>query len=99
MAQLTIDLQEGFRQDAVIVRVNGAEVCVKDQVTTRGVIGLAESCEVEVPGGEATVEVELPNRDLRDSTSLHLDGPVWLGVSVKDGRVVLEPSSEPFAYL
>ena len=99
MTQLTIDLQEGFDQDRVIVRVNGAEVCVKDEVTTRRVLGLAESCEAEVRGAEATVEVELPHRDLRASASLHLDGPMWLGVRVEDDRVELKPSDEPFAYL
>ena len=67
MSALTIDLQDGFSADRVVILVNGREVAARSGVTTKRVIGLAETLSVEVPDGPVRVEIVLPGRGLRDS--------------------------------
>lgn len=99
MPILRIDLQEGFRGDKVVVRVNGKEV-LQRAVKTRVQTGLAAIEQLDVAPGDITVEVELPER--RISGTFHLQGgrDTYVGVSVSaNGKLTHKTSLEPFGYL
>ena len=94
MAQIRIDLQEGFRHDAVTIRVNGKEVLNTD-VSTRLQTGFAGSVEVDVPE-----PIALPDRDVSTTIPLHLGSAVYVGVSLTpDSKIEHRLSQEPFGYV
>lgn len=100
MAILKIDLQEGFLNELVVIRVNEREVFRKNKVTTRTQIGYSDSCETSVDEGPVKVEVTLPLRDATESIQLQVSAPTYLGVSVMpEGKISHQISHEPFGYL
>jgi len=99
VATLHIALQEGFLSDRVVVRVNGAEIANRPEVSTRNQIGLAEAVEVEVPDGELQLEVEVPSRGLREATHVAVEGKTYVGASVEHGQLRLTAQREAFRYL
>src|SRR5258706_8256545 len=62
MAQLRIDLQDGFQDDDVVVKVDGEERLRQAGVTTKKVLGLAGSVTVDVPEGQRSIELSVPSR-------------------------------------
>jgi hypothetical protein len=96
---LHIALQEGFSQDRVVVKVNGAEVASRPEVTTRNQIGFAEAVEVDVPEGEATVEVQVLSRQLSGTVRVDVEGTTYVGASVINGHLDLTQQREAFGYL
>jgi hypothetical protein len=96
MATLRIDLQDGFRDDSVVVSVDGAEVLRRDGVSTNLVLSRADSAEVTVPEGESVVRVDVPTQALSAERPLRAEGNVFLTVNVLDGRLdVQAPAEEP----
>ena len=98
MPTLTIDLQTGFSSDQVILRVDGAEVLKKSEVTTDLAISLAESCQTEVEGNSVDVEVLVPSRGLQGAVKLDVARTPYLGVSIVEGRLELKPSETMLLY-
>lgn len=99
MSGLRIDLQEGFRNDTVIVRVNGEEVFQKSGVTTRLSASIADSFEVPVEGSPSEVEVEASTRALTGKGKVDAEHTPYLGVSIEGAAIRFERSVEPFRYL
>ena len=99
MMQLRIDLQDGFEGDTVVVKINNKELYRKKGVKTELTLGYADSLETEVPEGQNTIEIELPEKNIFESISLTVSSPVYLGLSVSDGKIVARQSKEFFAYL
>lgn len=99
MVLLRIDLQDGFEGDNVIVKINSKEVYRKEGVKTELTLGYADSLEVEVAEGHCIVEVALPGKGIAESISLNVFAPVYLGLSVSDGKIIQRRSETFFAYL
>ena len=99
MPPLTIDLQDGFANDEVAVRVGGAEVFRKREVTTDLSASLAASCQTEAPDQAVEVEVAVPSRGLRGAVEIDASQTPYLGVSISEGRLLLRPSETMFFYL
>ena len=100
MAVLRIDLQEGFDNDTVVLRADGAEVWRKDKVKTRLPVGVAESFEVRTARDRATIEVQVPARRLTASVEIDVIQYPYLGVSIERGsKLILHPSRELFRYM
>ena len=99
MMLLRIDLQDGFEGDTVVVKINNKELYRKKGVKTQLTLGYADSLETEVPEGQNTIEIELPEKNIFESISLTVSSPVYLGLSVSDGKIVARQSKEFFAYL
>jgi hypothetical protein len=95
MSALTIDLQDGFSADRVVILVNGREVAARSGVTTKRMIGLAETLSVDVPEGPVRVEVVLPGRGVRGSVEAK---EPHLGVSVTSGGLEFIQSRREFGY-
>jgi S-adenosylmethionine hydrolase len=96
---LVIDLQEGFKEDTVVIRVNGREIFNKEDVSTDYSLGRADSVETQVlRGSSVRLEVAVPSQQLSESLALEVSKDVYLGVSVRDGKIDHQLSDEPFKY-
>jgi len=99
MARLRVDFQEGFAEDEVDVRINGRESLHREGVTTKRMLGLAMTSEVEVPADQTVdVEIELPKKHLSKTISLPPSESVYLGVSVSKGELQFTVSPKAFGY-
>ena len=98
MASLVMDLQDGFSDDTVMIRVAGQEIFHKEGVNTDYSLGRADSVEVQVPEGSVDVEVTVPSRDLLESIVLEVSTTVYLGISILDDRIDIQISDEMFLY-
>jgi hypothetical protein len=99
MVLLKIDLQDGFEGDLVVVRVNDKEIFRKEGIKTRLMLGYADSMETDAPLGQGRVEIALPQKNIRETISLNITAPVYLGLSVSNGKIVQRISQTIFAYL
>ena len=98
MVTLAIDLQDGFVDDTVVLRVNGEELFRKGHVSTKLLLGLADSFKTEVEKGPVSVEISVETRDTAETISLYVSADTYLGVSVVNGRIEYIISDEPFGY-
>ena len=98
MIPLTIDLQEGFDNDEVIICLGDQPVYAKSGVTTNWSTGLADSIPLTVAAGLLTVQVQLPRKEL--SAQIELDAAVYpyLACSVRVGRLYCTPAEQMFLY-
>jgi len=97
---MKIDLQDGFKNDTVIIRVNGKEVFRKDNVSTRFQIGYALSVDLGPVGNPPAVEIVLPQKNISHSLKLQEPEPIFLGVSLtQEGSIDCRVSHEPFGYV
>ena len=98
MSTLSIDLQDGFADDTVVISVDGQEVFGQSGVRTRRTIGWAASVETPVGTAPVRVEVSLPSRRLAATTTVNPDATPYVGVSVIDNQVRFATSHTPFGY-
>ena len=99
MQLLHIAFQEGFDDDAVIVRINGKEMFRKDNLKTRSQIGYAGSFETNSHEGPVTIDILLPIKNLSQTVQLQLTAATYVGVSIQQGKITYRISSEPFGYV
>jgi hypothetical protein len=99
VAQLQIDLQDGFDHDHVVVCVDGDQVVDRPDVNTRTQIGLAESVRHEVAPGRVLLEVAVKSRNVSWKRELDVTQPTVVGLSLtKDNRIVERTSESPFGF-
>jgi hypothetical protein len=100
MAEVVIDMQEGFDKDSVIIEVGGREVYRKEGVSTRYQIGLAGSVKADCPDAKVTVRIRVPSRGLAHDVAVDAEQPAYVGVSVTEGGALkFQVGREPFGYL
>jgi hypothetical protein len=100
MAEITIDLQDGFKDDTVTVSAGGREVMREEGVTTRFQIGMARSLQVAVPAGEVTLEVEVSTTNARATVPIDTSKPVFVGVSLTtEGELEIRVQERLFGYM
>jgi hypothetical protein len=100
MTALRIDLQDGFKDDVVIVLCNGVELLRLEDVSSRYQIGLARSETVHLRTPIVTLQIHVPTRHL--TTELELDAAKTghLAVSIDQaGILACRSSPEPFRYM
>jgi len=95
---MRIDLQEGFNSDDVEVYVNGAKVRDWKDVTTKRMLGLAASAELEVPDGALDIEVKVPTKNLAKTFSVASSDTPNLGISIHNGELKSITSKKRFGY-
>lgn len=98
MYVLGIDLQEGFANDRVVITLDGREIYREDAVTTKLLLGYAQTLTVDAPEGPARLTVALPDRGLENTVSLPLNADTYVGVSVTSQGVEFIVASAPFFY-
>jgi hypothetical protein len=99
MAEVTIDLQEGFFDDTLVVRHDGQEVARRDGLRTRMQTGFAHQFELDLPPGATALEIVLPAKDIAALVQLPPERPLWIGVSLDAGRLQIRVAREAFGYL
>jgi len=98
-ALLSVDLQEGFDNDTVIIRLNGQEVYREDGVATMRVLGLADTFSTAAEPGPATLEVVVESRGLAQTIPLEIGDHTHVGLSIVKGGIEAIASSEAFGYM
>jgi hypothetical protein len=100
MAEITVDLQDGFVNDVVAISADGREVLRDERVKTRFQIGRARSVRIEVPEGRVTLAIEVPTRNLRATAAIDTSQPVFVGISITtEEKLEVRVQSQPFGYL
>ena len=98
MPSMRLDLQEGFTNDVVEIYVNGAKVREWEAVTTKRMLGLAASAEIDVPGGALDIEVKVPTKNLAKTFSVESSDTPNLGISIQNGELKSITSRKRFGY-
>jgi hypothetical protein len=98
MPNVQIDLQEGFNNDVVEIYVNGQKVLEREGVTTKRVLGLALSSEIEVPDGPVDIEIKVSTKNLSKSFSINASDTPNLGISIQKGELKSITSKRRFGY-
>jgi hypothetical protein len=96
---LSIDLQDGFVDDTVVIRAEEREVARLDGVTTNPTISRADAVDIEVPGGDLYVEIELPRQSLAAARKVAVGGRAFLTANVSGGQLLLVQVPERPIYL
>ncbi len=95
---LTIDLQEGFNNDSLLIRINDEDVFQAEEVTTRLLLGLARSIESNIPIGLTKVEIIIQSQELEKIVELDVKNDTFLGISIQDSDISHIVSDVPFRY-
>jgi hypothetical protein len=98
MVNLIVYFEEGFFEDTVIIIANGIKVYEKQGVTTHAVVGLAESVEIEISRGPATIEVSIKNTNISKKIFIDISYPIHLAVSKRDKSLSHRISDKAFSY-
>jgi hypothetical protein len=103
VTNLVIDLQDGFKDDTVILRINNDEVFRKKHITTDLRISLATRFTTNINSGEVQVEVIIPTKDLIDNYKFIINSESYLGISIVESelpnkKIKFILSQEPFVY-
>ncbi|MGH8440978.1 MAG: hypothetical protein ACRERW_18310 [Pseudomonas sp.] len=100
MANLTIDLQDGFSKERIVVSIAGRLLFQQENLSTRTQIGLAASFSTRVAGGLVILSFLFPDRSDKPQTlSLTIHDDTYLGVSLNaEGLIVSKTSNAPFMY-
>lgn len=85
MPTLRIDLQEGFLNEPVIIRLDGREIYNETAVKTRFQSGFADHFECSVGDEPVRIEVELPGRKVGCRIEFRLHTDLHLGLSIDPG--------------
>jgi hypothetical protein len=100
MVEVSVDLQDGFKDDTVVISAQGHELLRDEAVTTRFQIGKAKSLQLAMPAGEVTLNVEVPTKDARTTVPIDTSKPVFVGVSLTtEGRLEVKVQERPFGYM
>lgn len=88
MRTVTVSLEDGFAQDHVLVRVDGATAFEGTDVTTRMQTGLAAAVQIDA-ADTISLEVALPARGLSRTIDLDGERTPFVRVSLIDGDVAV----------
>jgi hypothetical protein len=100
MVEIPVDLQDGFKDDTVVISVEGRELLRDEAVSTRFQIGRAKSVKLQVPEGRSELTVEVPTRNLRGTATVDTTKPVFVGISLTtQGKLQIRVQEQPFGYL
>jgi hypothetical protein len=99
MPLLTIDLQEGFVQDHVVIEVDGREIFNDKAVKSRMQIGYAAQAQIDVGTGPHMLRVSMPAARMSREAKVDTTKISHAGVT-RDGQDLrIRLSSEPFGYM
>lgn len=93
MPQVTVSLEEGFAQDHVIIRVDGATAFEGTDVTTRLQTGLAAAVPLDIPDA-GKLEVTLPDRGLTRAIVLDGSRTPFVRASIVDGDLAVSTTDQ-----
>ena len=96
MPNLNILLGDGFRNDTVIIRINGEEVARRSNVTTDLRISSAGRLDLKTPAAAVSVlTVEVPQQGVIGRLPLTPSETPYVAVSVQDQKLEFHSSATP----
>lgn len=95
---LTIDLQEDFKNDEVVILVDGKEIFHDYSIKTDYAIGLAKRFQLNLPQGSVVLTVDVPNRIISANRQLQIIADIFVGVRVINDEISFRVSKECFQY-
>jgi hypothetical protein len=98
MVVLSVDLQDGFVDDTVVLYANGKEFFRKKNVSTKLLLGLAQAINTEVKPGTVSIEIRVPTKNVAKTISLLVSADTYVGISLVNGMIDHIVSPGPFAY-
>ena len=99
MGTLSIELQDGFADDTVVVSVDGREAARREGVRTNLAISRADAIPLEVPDGPVTLGISVPSQRLGTQLEVEGDGVLYVKVNARGGRLEAVPSRELPLYM
>ena len=100
MKKLHIALQDGFRGDSVIIKVDGQTVFEKTGLTTNLTISYADAVDVPVSTATVTLNITVTSRGQAVQRTLNVMETPYLAVSLSEnGMLQLTPSKDMFHYM
>lgn len=96
---LTIDFQEGFRNDTVTISIDGKQVVHEENIETQMLLGVAKSFEMKIAPGERVIEIAVPTQNVKHEMSLNITSDVFIGTSIIVGDLRTMTSDKPFGYM
>ncbi len=98
MIPLVIDIQDGFLEDTVAIKVDNEEIFYKKDVNTDYSLGRADSVEVQVSECTINVVITVLSRYISCVISIKFSANIYLGVSIVDNKIDFKISDEMFLY-
>jgi hypothetical protein len=100
MSAITLDLQDGFFEDLVVITAEGRELARVEGVSTRFQIGLARSLRLDVPSHPTELLIAVPTKDASVTVTVDPRAASHVGVSRStEGELEVKVAPEPFGYL
>ncbi len=96
---LTIDLQEGFSADHVIIALDDRVVFDEKNVRSRFEIGFATRKEVKSPAKKYELRVSVPEAHIMKKITVDPATTTHIGINKTDNDLQVTASSEPFGYM
>jgi hypothetical protein len=102
---LSVDFQDGFVNDSIILRINQNEVLKKNNVSTDLRIGLADnSFSTRLPNGQIKIDILVPSKNLKYSKTIETESDTYIGVSIvgsnaPNADIAVRIQNDPFSYL
>jgi hypothetical protein len=102
---VSVDFQDGYVNDSIILRINENEVVKKDNVSTDLRIGLANnSFRTRIPNGKIKIDIFIPTKNLNYSRTIEIESDIHIGVSIVNSNttnpdITVTIQKEPFFYL
>jgi hypothetical protein len=93
-----IDLQDGFKDDRVMVYMGQDKVLEQEHVTTHLMLGKAASFELPLPRGPVSLTVTVPTQDLSTTVDLEARENTYVGIFVEEGQLRHQVSSVRYGY-
>jgi hypothetical protein len=100
MANVSLDLQEGFNGESVTIFVDEKEFYRNDNVRTQKLLGFADHVELSGIKGHVAVRIAVDQSGppLEKQFQLDVNKERYVGISLEKGRLNHIISSSPFGY-
>jgi hypothetical protein len=102
---LSVDFQDGFVNDSIILRINQNEVLKKNNLSTDLRIALADnSFSTRLPNGQIKIDILVPSKNLKYSKTTEIESDTYIGISIVDSNtpnadIAVRIQKDPFSYL
>jgi hypothetical protein len=102
---VSVEFQDGFVNDSILLRINENEVLKKNNVSTDLRIALADnSFRTRLPNGEINLDILVPSKNLKYSKTIEIEYDTYIGVSIANSNtpnadIQVTIQKDPFFYL
>ena len=99
MVLIYIYLEEGFIHEFVEIFVNNKKYYQNNNVTTKAVLGLADTAKIEIAENSANIKFFFKNKKLSKIIPINVSDSVHIAISLTEHNIVYRVSEHPFEYM